>query len=98
MNATATPKNVKFPVVLLRKADNGKIELRKVFNEAGEIIPKGATPGYYIRRLMTVGEVAKAHGVSKNKAQELRNGKPLACLADFEGQEPLAEVLRVASI
>lgn len=84
--------------VLLVKNAQGKLSLGRVI-ENPEVPAKDGKPvvGPYLRRLLTVKEVARLTGLSLNKASELRRSNPLACLADFPGQEPMAEALRQAS-
>ena len=89
---------VKIVAVLLRKEASGKIVLGQVI-ENPELSSKAGVPVYgpYLRRLLSVKEVAKVHSISLNKASDLRRNKPLECLADFPGQEPLAQSFRQAA-
>ena len=72
--------------------DNEDIGIK--VGEFGLVIRKWKpVPGHFLRGLMTVSQIAKAHGLSKNKAARLRETCPLACLYDFPGQQPLANDL-----
>jgi hypothetical protein len=53
--------------------------------------------GPYVRRLLTVKEIAHRYGLSLNYASLKRRSNLLACLADLPGQVPIDDLLRAAA-
>lgn len=84
-------------VLLARDARGGLVVKRVIENP--EVPGTAGKPvvGQYLRRLLTVKEVAAKEGVSLNKAADLRRERPLAYLADFPGQSPLPGAARPAA-
>jgi len=77
-------------VVLLGRTTNNGLKVLRVL-ENPEVPSSNGKPviGPYMRRLLSVKEVAAKTGLSKNKAAEQRKANPIVYLADFEGQTPL---------
>ena len=77
-------------MVHLRKV-NGKFTVVKTVDNP-DVLTNNGKPvyGYFVRRLMSVGEIVKKYGLSRNRASR---ENPIGFLADFEGQEPLAQIL-----
>ena len=72
-------------LVVLAKQDNKTTVKFVVESPLVAVDPATRKPvfGPLARRLMTVGEIALARGLSKNKASEERRANPLAYLAEF---------------
>lgn len=76
--------------VLLGRTDNNGLRVKAIL-ENPEVPSSNGKPvfGPYLRRLLSVKEVAAKTGLSKNKAAEQRRENPILFLADFAGQTPL---------
>ena len=83
-------------VILRRTAQDGLMVAHVLENP--EVPGRDGQPvfGRFARRLLSVKEIAARDGLSLNKAGDKRRTKPLLCLADFPGQEPLVGPLRGA--
>jgi hypothetical protein len=77
-------------VVLRRTANSGLAVAQVVRNPLVAVDPATKRPvfGPLARRLMSVAEVAKATGLSRNKAQEALRLNPLAYCVEFDAAAP----------
>jgi hypothetical protein len=76
-------------VVLVRTANGGLKVGRVIENPVVAVDPATKKPviGPLARRLMTVGEIAKNKGISRNKAADERRNNPLLYAVAFADQE-----------
>ncbi len=77
-------------VVILQKTENNGLKAGEII-ENPSVLTSGGQPliSHYMRRVMSVKQIAQKTGLSKNKAAIERRVNTLNYLIDFPGQSPI---------